>query len=164
MRSVTYLRSYKELITTGAISHLKFRKVLSLLWDDSDVTVANRTNLERDLLNACTSSLYCCNVVCGHNVLFSWRNYILTIQVSPVCTEIQSYRLLQMCVRVCVYVTHGLKTLRLSLPSYWARGQHEIEGFSSLQFFNSPGVREFIISWKKSCNQILMPFALYDTE
>jgi len=34
-------------------------------------------------------------------------------------------------------VMQGLKTCRLSLPRYWARGPNRREGFSSLQFFNS---------------------------
>jgi len=36
------------------------------------------------------------------------------------------------------------------------------EGFSSLKFFNSAGVREFALSCKVF--QILMPFGLFDTE
>ena len=46
------------------------------------------------------------------------------------------------------YVTQGLKTHRLSLPRYWARGLNRWVGFSSLQFFNSAAVREFALSCK----------------
>jgi len=42
-------------------------------------------------------------------------------------------------------VTQGLKTGRLLLLRYWARGPNRREGFSSLQFFNSAGVCEFAI-------------------
>jgi len=47
-----------------------------------------------------------------------------------------------------IYVTQGLKNRRLLLPSYWARDPNKRKGFSSLQFFNSPGVREFAITCK----------------
>jgi len=43
------------------------------------------------------------------------------------------------------FVTQGLKTRHLSLPRYWARGPNRREGFSSLQFFNSAGVPEFVL-------------------
>ena len=46
------------------------------------------------------------------------------------------------------YVRQGLKTHRLSLPRYWARDPNRREGFSSLQFFNSPGPCEFAITCK----------------
>jgi len=59
----------------------------------------------------------------------------------------------------CVYVTQGLKTRRLSLPRFWARGPNRRQRFSSLQFFNSAGVREFAVSCKV-LTRFLMPFVL----
>jgi len=67
-------------------------------------------------------------------------------------------------------VMPGLETRRLSLPRYWARGPNRREGFSSLQFFNSAGVREFVINSKVvtrfNCRLfcLIQNKALYDQE
>jgi len=51
-----------------------------------------------------------------------------------------------MCVNIC---DAEAQTRRLSLPRYWARDPNRRDGFSSLQFFNSPGgVCEFAITCK----------------
>src|SRR6218665_2339564 len=86
----------------------------------------------------------------------------LALTVSERLIQKHFQGLLDICKYSCtviarLYVTQGLKTRRLLLPRAKnrplapfrprARGLNR-EGFSSLQFFNSAGVREFSISCK----------------
>ena len=93
----------------------------------------------------------------GNGETVSYMTYIDYIICLPQLRLITScifdvrivYRIVFFCLKMSGrYVTQGLKTRRLSLPRYWARGQNRREGFSSLQFFNSTGVRKFAISCK----------------